>query len=51
MSFTAAFGGIILLGILDAGLTMLEVSPEVRGILTGVVLLFAIAINMYGSQL
>ena len=46
-----AFGGIILLGILEAGLTMMEVSPEIRGVLTGVVLLAAIAINMFMNSM
>lgn len=46
-----AFGGIILLGILEAGLTMAEVNPEIRGVLTGVVLLVAIAINMFMNKM
>ena len=45
-SIMGAMGGIIMLGILDAGLTMLSINPEIRGILSGVVLLIAIAINM-----
>lgn len=48
---TGAMGGVILLGILDAGLTMLNVDPSVRGVLTGVVLLVAIFINMTISRL
>lgn len=46
-----ALGGVILLGILDAGLTMLAVSPEIRGILTGIVLLAAIVINLVMENL
>ncbi len=48
---TGAMGGVILLGILEAGLTMLNVSPSVRGVLTGIVLLVAIFINMSISRL
>lgn len=50
-SIMGALGGIILLGILDAGLTMLNVSPEIRGVLTGFVLLVAVMINMAISRL
>ncbi len=46
-----ALGGVLLLGILDAGLTMLNVSPEIRGVLTGFVLLVAVMINMAISRL
>jgi hypothetical protein len=35
----------------NAGLTMMEVSPEIRGVLTGVVLLAAIAINMFMNSM
>jgi ribose/xylose/arabinose/galactoside ABC-type transport system permease subunit len=42
-----ALGGVVMLGIIDAGLTMLMISPEARGVLNGFVLLVAIAINMY----
>jgi len=42
-----ALGGVVMLGIIDAGLTMLLISPEARGVLNGFVLLIAIAINMY----
>jgi len=42
-----ALGGIVMLGIIDAGLTMLLITPEARGVLNGFVLLIAIAINMY----
>ena len=50
-SIMGALGGVILLGILDAGLTMLNVSPEIRGVLTGFVLLVAVMINMAISRL
>ncbi len=50
-SIVGALGGVILLGILDAGLTMLAVSPEIRGVLTGFVLLVAVMINMAISRL
>ena len=50
-SIMGALGGVILLGILDAGLTMLAVSPEIRGVLTGFVLLVAVMINMTISRL
>ena len=50
-SLMGALGGVILLGILDAGLTMLNVSPEIRGVLTGVVLLLAVMINMMIARL
>lgn len=50
-SIMGALGGVILLGILDAGLTMLDVSPEIRGVLTGFVLLVAVMINMAISRL
>ncbi len=46
-----ALGGVILLGILDTGLTMLAVSPEIRGILTGIVLFAAIVINLVMESL
>ncbi|MCF7937657.1 MAG: ABC transporter permease [Spirochaetales bacterium] len=45
-SIIGALGGIIMLGILDAGLTMFNVDPSVRGILMGVVLGVAIYINI-----
>ena len=50
-SIMGALGGVLLLGILDAGLTMLNVSPEIRGVLTGFVLLVAVMINMAISRL
>lgn len=50
-SIMGALGGVILLGILEAGLTMLNVSPSIRGILTGVVLLAAVMINMVITRL
>lgn len=50
-SITGAMGGVVLLGILEAGLTMLNVAPSVRGVLTGIVLLVAIFINMTVSRL
>jgi len=46
-----ALGGVVMLGIIDAGLTMLMVSPEIRGVLNGFVLLVAIAINMYITRI
>lgn len=50
-SLMGALGGVIMLGILDAGLTMLSVAPEIRGVLTGIVLLVAILINMLMTRL
>ena len=50
-SIMGALGGTLLLGILDAGLTMLNVSPEIRGVLMGFVLLVAVMINMAISRL
>lgn len=50
-SIMGALGGVVLLGILDAGLTMLSVSPEIRGVLTGLVLLVAVMINMMIARL
>jgi len=50
-SIMGALGGVVLLGILDAGLTMLNVSPEIRGVLTGFVLLVAVMINMLTARL
>ncbi len=50
-SIMGALGGVLLLGILDAGLTMLDISPEIRGVLTGIVLLVAVMINMAISRL
>lgn len=50
-SILGALGGVFLLGILDAGLTMLNVSPEIRGVLTGIVLLAAILINMITTKM
>jgi ribose/xylose/arabinose/galactoside ABC-type transport system permease subunit len=50
-SIMGALGGVVLLGILDAGLTMLNVSPAIRGILTGFVLLVAVMINMSITRL
>ena len=45
-----ALGGVIMLGIIDTGLTMLLVPPEVRGVLNGVVLIVAITINMFMTK-
>ena len=45
-SIIGALGGIIMMGILDAGLTMFNVDPSIRGILMGVVLGVAIYINI-----
>ena len=50
-SVTDVLGGIILLGIIDAAVTMMLVSPYMRGILSGVILLLAIIINKMKEQL
>ena len=50
-SLLGAMGGIIMLGILEAGLTMFAVGPAVRGVLNGVVLGVAIGLNMTISKL
>jgi len=50
-SVTDVLGGIILLGIIDAAVTMMLVSPYMRGILSGIILLLAIIINKMKEQL
>ena len=50
-SVTDVLGGIILLGIIDAAVTMMLVSPYMRGILSGVILILAIIINKMKEQL
>jgi len=40
-----AIGGVILFGIIEAGLTMINIDPALRGIFSGVVLIVAIMIN------
>jgi len=45
-----AFGGVLMLGILEAGLTMLKINPELRGVLSGIVLGLAILINIKVEQ-
>lgn len=40
-----AFGGILLLGIIEAGFTYIRIEPALRGVLNGIVLLIAIGIN------
>lgn len=44
---TGAVGGVILLGIIDAGLMMMMISPEVQGYFTGLLVLAAILINRF----
>jgi len=50
-SVTDVLGGIILLGIIDAAVTMMLVSPYMRGILSGVILILAILVNKMKGQL
>jgi ribose/xylose/arabinose/galactoside ABC-type transport system permease subunit len=38
-------GGVILMGIIDAGCTMTAMEPALRGVLNGFILLMAILIN------
>jgi len=44
-------GGIILLGIIDAAVTMMLISPYMRGIISGVILLIAIIINKMKGEM
>lgn len=44
-SIIGALGGVILIGVIDAGCTMTAIDPALRGILNGFVLLIAILIN------
>lgn len=44
-SIIGAFGGVILMGIIDAGCTMTAMDPALRGVLNGFILLVAILIN------
>jgi len=44
-SIIGALGGLILMGIIDAGCTMTAMEPALRGVLNGFILLIAILIN------
>jgi ribose/xylose/arabinose/galactoside ABC-type transport system permease subunit len=44
-SIIGALGGVILMGIIDAGCTMTAMEPALRGVLNGFILLIAILIN------
>ena len=44
-SISGALGGVILMGIIDAGCTMTAIEPALRGVLNGFILLIAILIN------
>lgn len=44
-SIVGALGGLILMGIIDAGCTMTAMEPALRGVLNGFILLIAILIN------
>lgn len=44
-SIVGALGGVILMGIIDAGCTMTAMEPALRGVLNGFILLIAILIN------
>lgn len=48
---TDAVGGIILIGIIDAGLTMFMIPPELQGFFTGLLVFIAILINQAREKL
>ncbi len=50
-SMIGALGGVLLLGIIDAGTTMTLIDPALRGFLNGLILLVAILINKYRVEL
>jgi ribose/xylose/arabinose/galactoside ABC-type transport system permease subunit len=50
-SMIGALGGVLLLGIIDAGTTMTMIDPALRGFLNGLILLGAILINKFRVQL
>lgn len=47
---TNAVGGIILIGIIEAGLTMMMISPQMQGFLKGVLVFVAILINQFRTR-
>ncbi|MFP4646694.1 MAG: ABC transporter permease [Candidatus Acetothermia bacterium] len=47
---TNAVGGIILIGIIEAGLTMMRISPQMQGFLKGVLVFVAILINQFRTR-
>ncbi len=47
---TNAVGGIILIGIIEAGLTMMMISPQMQGFLKGVLVFVAILINQFRTS-
>jgi ribose/xylose/arabinose/galactoside ABC-type transport system permease subunit len=50
-SVFGALGGVLLLGLIDAGTTQLAMDPALRGVLNGMILLGAILINKYRVRL
>jgi len=50
-SAIGALGGVILMGIIDAGCTMTAMDPALRGVLNGLILLAAILINKTRASL
>ncbi len=50
-SVFGALGGVLLLGVIDAGTTQMAMDPALRGVLNGLILLGAILINKYRVRL
>lgn len=48
---TNAVGGVILIGIIQAGLTMMMISPELQGFFTGLLVFVAILLNQFRETL
>ncbi len=46
-SIVGAFGGVLLLGVIDTGTAMTNVDPAVRGVINGAILLLAILIDRF----
>ena len=50
-SVIGALGGVLLMGVIDAGCTMTAMDPALRGVLNGLILLIAILINKTRANL